>query len=194
MASADPRAPPVNEEIRLPPPYYRGLYCPGCEQFYAPAELDWGVCAGHRVAPEPVTEQNWFFRLSRYTGDLLDVLQSGRVRVEPATRRNEVLAFVRAGLADFSVSRPATRAGGWGIPVPGDPGQIIYVWWDALANYIAALGYGGDEPPYRDWWVSSGERVHVIGKGVTVSTPSTGSRSCCPRGSPCPARSGCTST
>jgi methionyl-tRNA synthetase len=147
--------------------HYRGLYCPGCEQFYAPAELDCGVCAEHRVTPEPVTEQNWFFRLSRYTGDLLDVLHSGRVRVEPATRRNEVLAFVRAGLADFSVSRPAARAGGWGIPVPGDPGQIIYVWWDALANYITALGYGGGEPPYRDWWVSSGERVHVIGKGVT---------------------------
>jgi methionyl-tRNA synthetase len=147
--------------------HYQGLYCSGCEQFYAPAELDGGVCAEHRVAPEPVTEENWFFRLSRYTGDLLDVLQSGRVCVEPATRRNEVLAFVRAGLADFSVSRPAARAGGWGIPVPGDPGQVIYVWWDALANYITALGYGGDESPYRDWWVSSGERVHVIGKGVT---------------------------
>jgi methionyl-tRNA synthetase len=92
--------------------HYQGLYCPGCEQFYAPAELDGGVCAEHRVAPEPVTEENWFFRLSRYTGDLLDVLQSGRVRVEPATRRNEVLAFVRAGLADFSASRPAARAGG----------------------------------------------------------------------------------
>jgi methionyl-tRNA synthetase len=147
--------------------HYQGLYCPGCEQFYAPAELDGGVCAEHRVAPEPVTEENWFFRLSRYTGDLLRVLRSGRVRVEPATRRNEVLAFIRAGLTDFSVSRPAARAGGWGIPVPGDPGQFIYVWWDALANYITALGYGGDERPYRDWWVNSGERVHVIGKGVT---------------------------
>jgi methionyl-tRNA synthetase len=148
--------------------HYQGLYCPGCEQFYAPAELDNGVCAEHRAAPEPVAEENWFFRLSRYTGELLHALQSGRVRVEPATRRNEVLAFIRAGLADFSVSRPAARAHGWGIPVPGDPGQIIYVWWDALANYITALGYGGgDELPYRDWWVNSGERVHVIGKGIT---------------------------
>src|SRR5215813_12320025 len=124
--------------------------------------------AEHRAAPEPVAEENWFFRLSRYTGELLHALRSGRVRVEPATRRNEVLAFIRAGLADFSVSRPAARAHGWGIPVPGDPGQIIYVWWDALANYITALGYGsGDELPYRDWWVNSGERVHVIGKGIT---------------------------
>jgi methionyl-tRNA synthetase len=148
--------------------HYRGLYCPGCEQFYTPAELDHGVCAEHRAAPEPVTEENWFFRLSRYGGELLHALQSGRVRVEPAARRNEVLAFIRAGLADFSVSRPAARAHGWGIPVPDDPGQIIYVWWDALANYVTALGYGGgDELSYRDWWVNSSERVHVIGKGIT---------------------------
>jgi len=148
--------------------HYQGRYCPGCEQFYASAELDHGLCPEHRLAPDPVTEENWFFRLSRYTGELLAALQSGRVRVEPATRRNEVLAFIRAGLTDFSVSRPAARAHGWGIPVPGDPGQVIYVWWDALANYVTALGYGGrDERPYRDWWVNSGERVHVIGKGVT---------------------------
>jgi methionyl-tRNA synthetase len=147
---------------------YEGLYCAGCEQFYTPAELDHSLCPEHRAAPELVTEKNWFFRLSRYPGELLDVLQSGRVRVEPATRRNEVLAFIRSRLTDISVSRPATRANGWGIPVPGDPDQIIYVWWDALANYITALGYGsGDEQPYRDWWVKSGERVHVIGKGIT---------------------------
>jgi len=148
--------------------HYSGLYCGGCEQFYVPEELPGGLCPEHHVAPEPVTERNWFFRLSRYAGELLDALGSGRVRIEPDTRRNEVLAFVRAGLHDISVSRPATRARGWGIPVPGDPSQIIYVWWDALANYVTALGYGGaDEQPYRDWWVNSGERVHVIGKGVT---------------------------
>lgn len=147
---------------------YEGLYCTGCEQFYAPGELDKGLCPEHRVAPDLVTEENWFFRLSRYTGELLDALESGRVRVEPATRRNEVLAFIRAGLNDFSVSRPAARANGWGIPVPGGPDQIIYVWWDALANYITALGYGGgNEQRYRDWWVNSEERVHVIGKGIT---------------------------
>ncbi len=147
---------------------YQGRYCAGCEQFYAPGELAGGRCPEHGLAPEPVTEQNWFFRLSRYTGELLDALESGRVRIEPATRRNEVLAFVRAGLHDFSVSRPAARAHGWGIPVPGDPDQIIYVWWDALANYVTALGYGGaDEQPYQDWWVNSAERVHVVGKGIT---------------------------
>lgn len=148
--------------------HYEGLYCVGCEQFYLSEELDDGLCPEHRVAPEQVAEDNWFFRLSRYADDLLAALESGRVRIEPAGRRSEVLAFVRAGLEDFSVSRPATRANGWGIGVPDDPDQVVYVWWDALTNYVTALGYGGeDEQLYRDWWVDSAERVHVIGKGVT---------------------------
>ncbi|MDG6102582.1 methionine--tRNA ligase [Dactylosporangium aurantiacum] len=142
---------------------YQGLYCPGCEQFYEPAELAAGRCPEHGTEPETVTESNWFFRLSRYTGRILAALESGEVRVEPAARRNEVLAFVRAGLRDISVSRPAARAGGWGIPVPGDPSQVVYVWWDALANYVTALG---DGELYRRWWLDAAERVHVIGKGI----------------------------
>ena len=150
------------------PRSYQGLYCEGCEQFYLPADLDGDVCPEHRVEPELVAERNWFFRLSRYADEVLDAVESGRVRVEPATRRNEVVAFIRAGLTDFSVSRPAARANGWGIPVPDDPDQIIYVWWDALTTYITALGYGSnDEQLYRDWWVHADERVHVVGKGIT---------------------------
>jgi methionyl-tRNA synthetase len=145
---------------------YEGRYCAGCEQFYAPAELPDGRCPEHGTAPEHVAEENWFFRLSRYAGVVEDAIASGRVRVEPPTRRNEVLAFVRSGLADISVSRPAARAGGWGIPVPGDPDQVVYVWWDALANYVTALGYGGDEDALARWWVRSAERVHVVGKGI----------------------------
>ncbi|GGN16655.1 methionyl-tRNA synthetase [Actinoplanes campanulatus] len=145
---------------------YEGLYCPGCEQFYAEPELPDGLCPEHRVRPETVAEENWFFRLSRYTDQLLEILESGRIRIAPAARRNEVLAFVRAGLTDFSVSRPAARAAGWAIPVPGDPGQVVYVWWDALANYVTALGYGGGGPDYRRWWDGAGERTHVIGKGI----------------------------
>ncbi|MGW4944897.1 methionine--tRNA ligase [Actinoplanes sp. NPDC004185] len=137
---------------------YTGLYCAGCEQF-----LDESGCAEHPAVPERVEETNWFFRLSRYQGRILDLLESGQVRVEPAARRNEALAFVRAGLRDLSVSRPAARAGGWGIPVPDDPDQTVYVWWDALANYVTALG-DGDE--LRTWWLGSDERVHVIGKGI----------------------------
>jgi methionyl-tRNA synthetase len=145
---------------------YDGLYCAGCEQFYDPADLPGGLCPEHRTTPETVTETNWFFKLSRYAGAVLAALESGRIRIEPAARRNEVLSFARSGLRDISVSRPASRAAGWGIPVPGDPGQVIYVWWDALANYITAPGYGTADPAYGKWWVDAGERVHVIGKGI----------------------------
>jgi methionyl-tRNA synthetase len=146
--------------------HYEGRYCAGCEQFSVPAELVDGRCPEHGTEPEHVAEENWFFRLSRYAGSVEDAITSGRVRIEPGTRRNEVLAFVRAGLADISVSRPAARAGGWGIPVPGDPEQVVYVWWDALANYVTALGYGGADDALADWWVRSAERVHVVGKGI----------------------------
>ena len=96
-------------------------------------------------------------------GDWGDV---GADTIEPEARRNEVVAFVRAGLEDISVSRSAVRARGWGIPVPGDPDQVIYVWYDALGNYITALGYGTDQADFRTWWEESDERVHVIGKGI----------------------------
>ncbi|WP_433376981.1 methionine--tRNA ligase [Actinoplanes sp. CA-142083] len=141
---------------------YDGFYCQGCEQFSETA----APCPEHGVAPEKVTESNWFFRLSRYAADVLSVLESGRVRIEPAAKRNEVLSFVRAGLTDISVSRPASRAAGWGIPVPDDPDQVVYVWWDALANYVTALGYGTDDSAYQTWWREAAERVHVIGKGI----------------------------
>ncbi|HEX8627808.1 MAG TPA: methionine--tRNA ligase, partial [Catenuloplanes sp.] len=145
---------------------YAGRYCLGCEQFYDPAELPDGLCPEHGTAPQAVTETNWFFSLSRYGEQVLRALESGRVRVEPVTKRNEVLSVVRAGLRDISVSRPASRAPGWGIGVPGDPDQVVYVWWDALANYLTALGYGTDDDAYRAWWSTAAERVHVIGKGI----------------------------
>ncbi|WP_117211243.1 methionine--tRNA ligase [Allorhizocola rhizosphaerae] len=146
--------------------HYQGLYCVGCEQFFTPGELRAGRCPEHGTAPELVTEQNWFFRLSRYQDRLYELIESGRLRVEPAVRRNEVLGFIAAGLEDFSISRSHARARGWGIPVPDDPDQVVYVWWDALGNYITALGYANDGPDYRRWWVDSTRRVHLLGKGV----------------------------
>ena len=146
---------------------YEGLYCSGREAFVAPEELVDGRCREHGEAPEPVRERNWFFRLSRFERKLADLIESGRLRVEPEHRRNEVLAFVTGGLTDFSVSRTHERARGWGLPVPDDPGQVIYVWFDALANYITALDYGSDGEAYGHWWRESDERVHVIGKGIT---------------------------
>src|SRR5712691_7311470 len=122
--------------------------------------------ASRAARRQRVREQNWFFRLSRYAGRLHDLIDSGRLRIEPAARRNEVLRFFADGLADFSVSRPAARARGWGIPVPGYPGQVIYVWWDALGNYITALGYGAGGELYQRWWGGPGRRIHLAGKGV----------------------------
>ena len=146
--------------------HYEGLYCTGCEAFLRPSELDAGLCPEHHCEPERIAERNWFFRLSRYEGKLLELIESGRLRIEPDQRRNEVLGFIRGGLEDFSVSRSRERARGLGIPVPEDPSQVIYVWFDALANYISALDYGTGGERYREWWERSDERVHVIGKGI----------------------------
>jgi methionyl-tRNA synthetase len=145
---------------------YEGLYCVGCEQFFTPVELRDGLCPEHGIQPQPVAEENWFFRLSRYQERLRDLIASGALRIEPPSRRNEVLALIDGGLEDFSVSRSRSRARGWGIDVPDDSDQVIYVWWDALGNYISALGYGSGSDDYRRWWVESDHRVHVIGKGI----------------------------
>jgi methionyl-tRNA synthetase len=147
---------------------YEGLYCTGCEQFYAPAELRQGRCPEHETEPAQVSEENWFFRLSRYARPLREAITRGELRIEPAGRRNEVLALIDGGLEDFSVSRPAERAGGWGIPVPGDASQVIYVWFDALCNYVTALGYGTGGDGYRSWWAGppGSRRIQLLGKGV----------------------------
>jgi methionyl-tRNA synthetase len=152
---------------------YEGLYCVGCEQFYTAAELDGGNCPDHGTPPQLVAEENWFFRLSKYAERLHAEISSGLLRIEPASRRNEVLGFIAGGLEDFSVSRSVARARGWGIEVPGDPSQVIYVWWDALGNYITSLNYGAPSQAatdassdYQRWWVDADRRTHVVGKGV----------------------------
>jgi len=146
--------------------WYEGLYCVGCEQFYAAEELDRGRCPEHETVPERVAEENWFFRLTRYQDQLEALITSGRLRILPEFHAGEVLAFVRGGLQDFSISRSRERAHGWGIAAPDDPDQVIYVWWDALGNYISALDYGTRGDAYQRWWLEADERVHVIGKGV----------------------------
>ena len=146
---------------------YRGLYCVGCEQFYADGDLTDGRCPEHGTAPELVDEENYFFRLSRYQDEIERRIESGALRIEPEQYRAETLAFVRSGLQDFSISRSRERAHGWGIAVPGDEGQVMYVWFDALGNYITAPGYANHDEAYERYWVGSAARVHVIGKGVT---------------------------
>jgi methionyl-tRNA synthetase len=146
---------------------YEGLYCVGCEQYYAEAELVGGCCPEHGIAPETVREENWFFRLSRYGDYLRESVESDAIRIVPASRRNEVLSFLKSGLEDICVSRSAERAKGWGIPVPGDAGEVVYVWFDALANYVTGAGYSSDGNLFNDNWIDAAERTHVIGKGIT---------------------------
>jgi methionyl-tRNA synthetase len=146
---------------------YEGDYCVGCEQFYGADDLEDGCCPEHRAPTERVAEDNWFFRLSRYQDHIESLIASGTLTVHPEAFRDEVLAFVRRGLEDISVSRSARRARGWGIPVPGDPGQVVYVWFDALANYVSALDYGDPaSTAHLRWWREADHRVHVVGKGI----------------------------
>lgn len=142
---------------------YSGLYCVGCEAFYEPEELAGGVCPEHKTAPEKIEEENYFFRLSNYQRELERLIESDELKIVPETRKNEVLSFIRGGLKDFSVSRSVARAKGWGVPVPNDPNQIEYVWFDALGTYITGIGYGTDEETFEKFWPAD---VHVIGKGI----------------------------
>ena len=143
---------------------WTGRYCAGCEAFI---DDDVAVCAEHGTAPERVSEENWFFRLSRWREPVRDAIASGRISIVSDAARAETLAFLNGDVRDLSVSRVATRAQGWGIPVPDDPDQVIYVWFDALTNYLTSLGLGGDDTLLAHYWRAGAERVHVIGKGIT---------------------------
>jgi len=145
---------------------YRGLYCVGCEQFYSEKELVGGKCPEHETVPEEIEEENYFFKLSKYEERLEEIIKSDELQIVPESRKNEVLSFIRRGLEDFSISRTKERAKGWGIPVPGDESQVIYVWFDALSNYINALGYAKNGEEFKRYWLENENRVHVIGKGI----------------------------
>lgn len=145
---------------------YRGLYCVGCEEFKLEKDLVDGKCPDHQKEPEVVEEENWFFKLSNYQDELLQLIESDTLKIYPDYRKNEVVSFIKMGLEDFSISRSVARARNWGVPVPGDETQIMYVWVDALSNYITALDYATDGELYGKFWASEGERVHVIGKGI----------------------------
>ncbi|MDD5109795.1 MAG: methionine--tRNA ligase [Patescibacteria group bacterium] len=143
---------------------YQGLYCVGCEAFYLPKDLVDGTCPEHRTVPETVNEENYFFRLSRYGKKLTGLIESGKFLILPESRRNEVLSFIKMGLEDFSISRTRVRAKDWGVSVPADPDQVMYVWFDALSNYITALGYGQEQPArFKRYWPAD---LHILGKGV----------------------------
>jgi methionyl-tRNA synthetase len=144
---------------------YAGLYCSRCEGFKDEEELaqPGNVCPDHERPCEWMEEENYFFRLSAYEGFLRDLIESGRLRIDPEARRNEVLAVIRQGLKDFSVSRARVK---WGIPVPEQPDHVLYVWVDALSNYITGLGYGDGAPEYGVFWEHASERLHMLGKDI----------------------------
>lgn len=145
---------------------YKGYYCVGCEEFKKEQELVEGKCPEHGTAPEIVEEENYFFKLSKYGEQLTNLIKSNKLEILPDFRRNEVLSFIKSGLEDFSISRSVKRAENWGVPVPEDSNQIMYVWVDALSNYITALDFATDGELYKKYWENGDERIHIIGKGI----------------------------
>ncbi|MDP3661400.1 MAG: methionine--tRNA ligase [bacterium] len=142
---------------------YEGLYCVGHEAFITEKDLVDGKCPDHNEAPEHLKESNYFFRLSKYTSEIKKRIESNELEIIPAARKNEILALLEHGLQDVSFSRPADKVS-VGVPVPGDTSQKMYVWCDALANYISALGYGRtDDTLFKKFWPSD---VHIIGKDI----------------------------
>ncbi|MDO8494943.1 MAG: methionine--tRNA ligase [bacterium] len=146
---------------------YKGLYCVGCETFYTEKDLLNGLCPEHKTKPEEIEEENYFFKLAKYQKEIYKLIKSDELKIIPSSKKNELLSFIDQGLEDFSISRSRERAKDWGIPVPGDDSQIIYVWFDALSNYINAIGYGTDEARFKAWWQENLNTAHVIGKGIT---------------------------
>jgi len=144
---------------------YTALYCSGCERFITKKELVDGKCPDHQIVPEEVTEQNWFFTLSKDADYLKGLLQKA-YRIIPDFRAPETLNLLEAGLEDVSFSRPRSSLS-WGIPVPGDEDQTMYVWCDALTNYISGFDYFVDAKARENWWEGKDVRItHVIGKDI----------------------------
>ncbi|OHA00130.1 MAG: methionine--tRNA ligase [Candidatus Sungbacteria bacterium RIFCSPHIGHO2_02_FULL_47_11] len=147
---------------------YRGLYCVGHEAFVMEKDLVGGVCEDHQKAPEVIEEENWFFRLSKYAKEIESRIKHHELVIIPETRKNEILSFIEQGLEDVSFSRPAKDLS-WGVPVLDDPTQTMYVWCDALVNYISAIGYGQEKvkskkvkvKSFEYWWPAE---VQAIGK------------------------------
>jgi len=140
---------------------YGGLYCFGCERFYLEKELVEGKCPDHRTAPTFIEEENYFFRMSRYQDWLVRHLEEHPDSIRPERYRNEVLGFLRQPLEDLCISRPTSRLT-WGIPLPFDDRFVTYVWFDALINYVSALGYP-DDPRFARYWPAA---QHLIGKDI----------------------------
>jgi len=140
---------------------YEGYYCVGHEAFIKKSELVDGVCPIHKTEPETVFEENWFFKLSKYTKEIKQKIESDEIKIVPVSKKNEILHLLDDA-EDVSFSRPAKDLK-WGIPVPNDPEQTMYVWADALTNYISALGWEHNGDDFQKFWPAD---VHLIGKDI----------------------------
>ncbi|MBI4100915.1 methionine--tRNA ligase [Candidatus Microgenomates bacterium] len=141
---------------------YKGWYCTGCERFFTAQEVkaNKGVCPDHKRRYEEIEEENYFFKLSKYNNSIKQAIEKNELRLVPESRRREILALLKKGLEDISVSRPKEKIP-WGIEVPNDPNHVMYVWVEALVNYLTVTGY--PQADFRQWWPAD---VHVIGKDI----------------------------
>ena len=141
--------------------HYEGFYCESCEAFLQEKDLVDGKCPVHGTEPAWIKEENYFFRLSKYAAPLLAHIEKHPDFIEPESRRNEIVQLIRGGLDDISVTRAGTD---WGVPLPMDESQVIWVWVDAVSNYATGAGFGSDDARFGRWWPAD---VHIIGKDIT---------------------------
>lgn len=142
---------------------YEGWYCTGCEQFYTDKEVEStsGVCPNHQKEYERLSEENYYLRASDFSQQIREAIEKNKLHIVPEFRKNEILELIKDGVKDVSISRPK-KSLSWGVPVPDDPEQIMYVWVDALSNYITVLGYP-DQPEWREFWPAD---LQVVGKDI----------------------------
>jgi len=140
---------------------YRGWYCVSCEAFYQSKDLIDGKCPSHGTVPNWIAEENYFFSLSKYQDKLLRHMEENPEFVLPEVRRNEILSVLKSGLEDISISRSGTI---WGIPLPFDKESVVYVWFDALINYVSGIGFSDEPEKYSKYWPAD---LHIIGKDIT---------------------------
>ena len=154
----------VEKKGDIYPGEYEGLYCKGCEAFVTEKELIDGKCPIHKTVPVTIKEKNYFFKLTKYRDDLLEHIGKHPEFIQPTARRNETVSYIKNFMTDVSISRESMK---WGIPVPGDESQRIYVWFDALINYLTGVGYGSTGSPqaaaFKKWWPAD---LHLLGKDI----------------------------
>ncbi|MDB5183496.1 MAG: metG, partial [Candidatus Saccharibacteria bacterium] len=142
---------------------YEGWYCTGHEAFFTDKEVQAnnGICPDHKTPYEHVSEENYYLKTSAFTDKVREAIETDRIKIIPEFRKKEFLELIKDGLKDVSISRPK-KSLSWGVPVPGDPEQVMYVWFDALANYITVLGYP-DHPEWAEYWPAE---IQVVGKDI----------------------------